>query len=191
MERLVDYAHRILSSHLKPGDTVVDATVGNGHDTVFLAQGVGPTGKVYGFDIQEIALEMAGFLIKSKKCHHQTELIQKSHDKILTKIPESEQGQVALVMFNLGYLPHGDKSLTTQPETTLCALDAALNILKPSGIISILAYRGHAGGMEEHEAVKGWINDQANLQILEEKDSEHPENRGPIFWMLQKSKLIT
>lgn len=186
MERLVDYAHRILSSHLKPSDIAIDATVGNGYDMVFLAQAVGSTGKVYGFDIQEIALEMAGFQLKSKKCYAQAELILKSHAEMLTEVPESEHGHISLAMFNLGYLPHGDKSLTTQPDTSIRAMEAATELLKPQGVISILAYRGHMGGMEEFETVQHWIQQQTELNLLEERDSEHPENRGPIFWILQK-----
>lgn len=96
-------------------------------------------------------------------------LFEQSHAEMLRIIPESEHGQVAAVMFNLGYLPGGDHALTTQSETTLPALEAALKLIRHGGIVSIMVYTGHAGGKEEAEHVLSWVRGlpQRYFQVLQ------------------------
>ena len=106
---------------------------------------------------------------------------------MLEHLPGQTRGNVSAVMFNLGYLPHGDKKLVTKPDTTSAALDASLTLLKKGGVISILSYRGHAGGMEEFEKVQEWIASQGDhIDICVEQDSDHPQSTGPYLWILQK-----
>ena len=186
--RLVDQAHLLIEDHLRIGDIAIDATVGNGHDTAFLAAQVGPEGKVFGFDLQEMAIEVAKLVLTTKRCQKQCELFQCGHENQEQQIPVDYHGRIAIAMFNLGYLPHGDKDLVTKPDTTRAALDQSLRLLKPGGLLSILAYRGHPGGMEEYEAVACWIHDhQDDLHLIHDEDSEHPEGKGPFLWLLQKS----
>lgn len=153
---LVHQAHAALSELLVDGDIAIDATVGNGHDTLFLARRVGPSGKVYGFDIQEAALDTAYKRLKDEALEGRVSLNHAGHEAMSVVVPESVQGKIKAVMFNLGYLPGGDKARTTVISTTLAALEQARALLAPGGAISALAYTGHPGGREEAEAVKGW-----------------------------------
>ena len=153
---LVQLSHRLLEEVLRPGDIAIDATVGNGHDTLFLASRVGTTGKVYGFDIQQAALDGAWQRLDAAGQAAQVALYHAGHETMGLLLPETLQGRVRAVMFNLGYLPGGDKRRTTSASTTLAALQVALGLLVPGGVISLLAYTGHAGGREEAELVKRW-----------------------------------
>ncbi len=153
---LVQQAHRVVAEVLHTGDIAIDATVGNGHDTLFLATQVGSAGKVYGFDIQQQALDSAWQRLEQAGQTAPVSLYHAGHEVMAMLLPESVAGRVKAVMFNLGYLPGGDKQRITSTSTTLAALQAALSLLAPGGVISLLAYTGHPGGREEAEQVKGW-----------------------------------
>lgn len=153
---LVRQVHIALAESIGEGDCVIDATVGNGHDTCFLAQQVGESGKVYGFDIQQEALDETYRRLKNERLHARVSLYHAGHEAMVGVLPESVRGTVRAVVFNLGYLPGGDKQRTTAIATTLAALDQAREMLAPGGMISVLAYTGHPGGREEAEAVKSW-----------------------------------
>lgn len=145
--RLTEYAHRVVAKVLGPGYAAVDATVGNGHDTRFLLDRVGPDGFVWGFDIQADAL--SNTLARCGE-HPNLRLIHQGHENLASWVNKP----VRAVMFNLGYLPSGDKSLVTQLDTTLKAVRTAMSLLAPGGILTILVYRGHPGGSEEAAAVE-------------------------------------
>lgn len=153
---LVQQAHSALSQILVAGDIAIDATVGNGHDTLFLARAVGEGGKVYGFDIQEAALDTVYRRLQEEGLAGRVSLYHAGHEAMAVVLPESVQGRVKAVMFNLGYLPGGDKQRTTAIHTTLAALEQARTLLAPGGAVSVLAYTGHPGGREEAEAVNAW-----------------------------------
>ena len=156
---LVQQAHAALGDILAEGDIAIDATVGNGHDTLFLARAVGEGGTVYGFDIQEAALDAAYRRLQEAGMARRVSLYHAGHEAMAVVLPESVRGRVKAVMFNLGYLPGGDKQRTTGINTTLAALEQARLLLAPGGAISVLAYTGHPGGREEAEAVRGWAAD--------------------------------
>lgn len=158
---LVQQAHAALTEILGDGDLAIDATVGNGHDTLFLARAVGEGGTVYGFDIQEAALESAWRRLDEAGVADRVSLYHAGHEAMMALLPESLRERVRAVMFNLGYLPGGDKQRTTRYATTLAALEQARELLAPGGAISVLAYTGHAGGREEAEAVKAWARSLA------------------------------
>lgn len=160
---IVQKAHQHLKHIVKTGDIAIDATFGKGYDTLFLAEKVGVTGKVYGFDIQPIALEITQELLKKKNLSSQVELFLESHEKMENFLPPDIEGKVKAIIFNLGYLPQTDKKVITQPETTLPALDFSLTLLCPQGRLIVTVYLGHKGGSEEWEAVKRWI-DQIDLE---------------------------
>lgn len=185
--RLVEHAHQVISDYIHPNDFVIDATVGNGYDTAFLAEQVGPNGIVYGFDLQTFAIESTQTILKTNNFLDRCQLFQTGHEHIRSNVPNEQHGKISGVMFNLGYLPHGDKSVITQPTTTLLALAQSLELLKPDGVISILAYRGHEGGMEEYEAVLEWLEQADRLTPIHKKDSVHSKKKGPFFWLYQKT----
>ncbi|MDQ6955382.1 MAG: class I SAM-dependent methyltransferase [Mariprofundaceae bacterium] len=166
--RLTEQVHQHLQYTLKAGDVAVDATAGNGHDTLFLSQCVGKAGHIFAFDVQLQALEAASLKLQESNAPAATTWLHSGHEHMLQRIPKSLHGKIKAITFNLGYLPHTDKSMTTKPETTLTALKAATCILADGGTLSILAYTGHDGGREEAEAVKLWcktLNNHFDVRI--------------------------
>lgn len=150
---LTELAQRAIGECLEPGALAIDATVGNGHDTLFLAGAVAPTGHVIGFDIQPGALEAARARLASAGLGSIATLKLCGHEHLREQTPDAWSGRVSAVMFNLGYLPGGDKRITTGAQTTLRALDQAMGLLRRGGLISLLVYRGHPGAMAEANAV--------------------------------------
>ncbi len=151
MLRATELAHLMLRRCVRPGDWVVDATAGNGHDTLFLAGLVGPEGRVFGFDVQEAALAAAAERIGGLS---RVTLIHAGHEEMSRRLPPEARGRLAAVMFNLGYLPGGTRDIATRPDTTLAALDQALAGLRPGGAVTLVLYSGHQGGAEEAAAVR-------------------------------------
>ena len=151
-------AHRLAAERIRPGDAVIDATVGNGVDTLFLCLRVGRRGTVYGCDIQEEAIERTRRRLAERLSEppQRLVLVRRSHHELDEIVDARDRGRVSAVMFNLGWLPHGDPSVVTRPETTLPALDAALTLLAPGGVLTVVAYPGHPGGDAEAEAVERW-----------------------------------
>lgn len=143
------FSHYLLKQHIKEGDHVVDATAGNGHDTLFLAHLVGDYGQVYAFDIQEEALKNTTTKLQTSGIDQRVKLILDSHANMPLYLPRG----VDAVLFNLGYLPGGDKSIITQTHTTLLAVQRAIDALNKGGLICIVAYLGHEGGEDELKAL--------------------------------------
>ena len=152
------YAHVLLSGSLRPGDIAIDATAGNGHDTVFLADCVGPSGQVYSFDVQPEALRSTQQRIQEQGLADRVTLVNAGHETMDACLPSTEHGQVGAVAFNLGYLPGGDKSVTTITHTTLRALSVAVELIRPGGTVTAVLYPGHDGGAQETADVLDWAN---------------------------------
>ncbi|MBT8036962.1 MAG: class I SAM-dependent methyltransferase [Verrucomicrobiae bacterium] len=152
---LLETAHALIDAVVHEGDVVVDATVGNGHDTLFLANCVGVGGRVIGFDLQQDAIDSASrHMSESGIGSGVYDLHLLGHELMAAHLPMG----VAAVMFNLGYLPGGDKGVITQVSTTLQALDSALHHLRGGGVLSVMCYPGHLGGDAEAQAVAGWFD---------------------------------
>ena len=150
----------ILRPLILAGDTVIDATAGNGHDTRFLAECVGAEGTVLAFDVQLPAIESSRALLESAGLASMVKLIHASHG---TMESHANAGSVSAVMFNLGYLPGEDHSLTTEVAETLSALEAAGRVLKPGGILSVVCYPGHPAGAVEAKAVEEWLSSKTSV----------------------------
>jgi 16S rRNA C1402 N4-methylase RsmH len=157
---VLDAAHSFVARAVHEGEVGVDATVGNGHDTRFLARQVGPAGRVFGFDIQETALDRTRERLRKTDGAAPVELFHAGHEQMRDRLPEGVCGGVSAVMFNLGYLPGSESACITQPDTTRAALQAAAEVLRPGGVITVVVYTGHAGGEEEAEAVRQWAEAQ-------------------------------
>ncbi|XPV76391.1 MAG: class I SAM-dependent methyltransferase [Desulfovibrio sp.] len=152
----LEVAKDAVGSSLEDGDIAIDGTVGNGFDTVFLAQAVGSTGFVYGFDVQEMAIASAAKRLQKNGLNNVT-LCHCGHEQVVGKIPEKFHGKVKAAMFNLGFLPRSDKNIITQAQTTVPALQGAYDVLCPGGVLSVAVYTGHEGGVEEGDAVQQWM----------------------------------
>lgn len=149
----VDFAHDIAQRRVAEGDVVIDATMGNGHDTLFLAQLVGPSGRVFAFDVQQAAIASTEQRLLAASVRERCVLVHDGHQHFPQYLPGELRGRLATVMFNLGWLPGHDKTCITRTETTLVAIAAALEWLRPGGVLLIVVYPGHAGGGDESLAV--------------------------------------
>lgn len=149
MKRPLEMAHDFLAQVITQEDNVVDATMGNGHDTLFLAK---LAKQVYAFDIQEQALEKTSQRLQEAGLIN-AELILQGHETVDQFVRE-----VKAAIFNLGYLPSADKSIITQPQTTLEALDKLCHMLVKGGRIAIMIYYGHEGGDIEKDAVIDFVS---------------------------------
>ena len=148
----VPLSHFFLRQRVRPGDLVLDATCGNGLDTLLLAQLTGEKGRVWGFDLQPAAIAATRALLQREGRLSRVELIEADHQRLVEFVPAGLQAAV----FNLGYLPGGDGSLITSPQSTVPALQQAAFLLARRGILVVSLYTGHEGGAEEALAVADW-----------------------------------
>ncbi|KAG0624266.1 hypothetical protein M758_3G235100 [Ceratodon purpureus] len=178
--KVTSVAHGVWRKVVRPGDIVIDATCGNGHDTLELAKMVcadNASGYVYAFDVQEDALANSSYLLDQHLDSVQrkrVKLLRLCHSQLEKIVGETA---IRLVTFNLGYLPGGDHTVITNVDTTIQALQASSNVLQPGGLISVIAYVGHSGGREEFEAV---MNFAANLPTREWVCSQHEWVNRPL-----------
>ncbi len=158
---LVKHAHDFARERLRGISRIlaVDATAGNGHDTLFLAELAGTaSGKVAAFDVQASAISATRERLEKAGLGCAAELFLCGHEKMGEVLGADWRGNVNAVFFNLGYLPRGDHGVTTLPDTTLRALDAAWEMLAPGGFISLTVYTRHDGGFEESSRVAEWAD---------------------------------
>jgi predicted methyltransferase len=153
-ENAVTAVHRLLRSQVGAGDVVIDATVGNGWDTQILANCVGEEGLVYGFDIQQVALDVARVRLGNGVGN--VRLLLAGHETMRDHIEPPHQGAIRAVTFNLGYLPGGEKELTTKVSTTMAAIQQALELLMPGGLLTVVCY-SHPEGRAERESVESYL----------------------------------
>lgn len=179
----VTMAQRFLLTRLPAASTAVDATAGNGHDTLFLAQNTPPEATVWAFDIQAAAFANTRRRLAEHGCADKVRLVADSHvnvDRHVTAPPDA-------VMFNLGYLPGADHTVTTLADTTLVALARITGLLNAGGMMTIVAYPGHPAGQEENAAVAGFLRTLPQKQytvscwaVLNQK------NNPPVLYLVEK-----
>lgn len=164
LERILPFARTLLSQHTTSESIVIDTTCGNGHDTLFLAETVA-NGKVYAFDIQDTAIEHTKE--RTQGFSHVT-IFKESHAQAKDYIPSHEHGKIDAAIFNLGYLPKGDKTIVTTPESTIYAINSIFEMLAPEGIIVLVIYPGHPEGKIECEGILNYLQtiDQKKAHIL-------------------------
>jgi predicted methyltransferase len=180
--RLVAIAHAALRKVIKPGDTVVDATVGNGYDTLALAEWVGAKGAVMGFDIQPQAIVRTQAKLEQAKREKQVVLHCLCHSRMASCLPPAS---IAAAVFNLGFLPGSDHATITQVTTTIAAMDCAWGLLKKGGLLSVIAYPGHAGGGAECVAVRQWMHDKSAAGgLLQTLVADPAKADSPIWYCL-------
>lgn len=180
---ILDFVHKNIQQTVKAGDTVIDATAGNGHDTLFLASCVGAQGKVFAFDIQASALEATSNRLAKAGYRERVQLIQAGHEHLSEYI----QSKVSAIIFNLGYLPGGDKNCTTQANTTLKAMQNGLNLLTDNGVSAAVLYPGHEQGKIEAETIQTWAKSLPQQQIAVLKYAFiNRINDAPFALILQK-----
>lgn len=150
----VPLSHLLLRQFVRHGDVVIDATCGNGNDTLLLADLVGTAGRVWAFDIQEEAISETFRRVTAAGLSDRVTLVGAGHETIA----EHVEGTVQAVIFNLGYLPGSDRSVITLPESTGAGLEQSLNLLAPTGVVAVTIYPGHDGGDDERRTVDAWAS---------------------------------
>ena len=179
----LDLAKNYWQTHLQPNDFAIDMTCGNGHDTQFLAQLL-PKGLVYSVDIQESALEKAHG--RCKDFPH-IRFLHQSHSLPITPLPSAPR----LIVYNLGYLPGGDKSITTRTEDTLTSLGLSTQILDSTGALSITCYPGHDEGQREEKEILSWAKNLSSDKwrvCLHQWINQH---RSPsLLWILRREQVL-
>src|SRR3984957_5271868 len=167
------------------GAPAVDAPVGNGYDALFLAHRVGPRGKVLGFEVQKAALAGAREILKFVGSLDRVSLLHDSHTRLADYLPPG--AAIAGAMFNLGYLPRGNRQIITQPETTVMALRSVLEHLAERGRVTLLVYRGHEGGVPEYQEVRPTLEQLPEDEwLVEELASTSDSPVAPRLFRVQK-----
>lgn len=185
LERVLQYAQTLLKSAVHEGDIAVDATAGNGHDTLFLAQLVGDDGFVYAFDVQKQAVDATLHRLLDNALEHRALVLKDGHENVAKYVNKPVAGAI----FNLGYLPGSDHEVITRPNTTIQALESLLKLLKVGGIIVLVIYHGHEGGKEERDEVIRFVSElpQKYIHVLR-YEFLNQKNDPPFVIALEKVK---
>jgi predicted methyltransferase len=184
--RLTEKVHHVLTNHLQEGDQAIDATAGNGYDTLFLAEQVGASGKVIAIDIQDCAIQSTREKLESAGLIDRVRLVTDNHAIALRKLIVDDHQNVAAFAFNLGYLPGSDKRIQTRAESTEEALAASIQLLAPGGYLCVTAYRGHSGGAVEAETVEAFMRNAKTEGHTVDYYEPESSNSPPVLWVLKK-----
>ena len=148
--QITEWCLRFIREHVKEGDICIDATAGNGNDTLALCQLVGENGKVYAFDIQEQAVVNTKKRLADHGVENRAEVLLESHTNMNQYVAADS---VSCITFNFGYLPGGDHNLATKKESSIAAIHEGLRLLKKGGMMSLCIYSGGDSGFEERDAI--------------------------------------
>lgn len=188
LTKTTELAMAVTSAYVREGDFVIDATCGNGHDTYALAKMVGSKGMVLAIDIQEPAITKAKHLIVQEGIDNVT--FVQSDFRFLRRLSEEVSGDKApsAVVFNLGYLPGGDKDVTTKAEDTCFAVEEALRMIRIGGIVTVVLYSGHTEGAKEKSALMNWAEQlPGSLFHVVYANMLNQKNAPPeILWITRK-----
>lgn len=180
-------AHKYWNLCGKKGGFFVDATCGNGRDSLYLAKNflTPDSGKLFCIDIQSEAIEATQHLLS----HSLPAAILDQISYCLTCHTEIEflPPNIDIFVYNLGYLPGGDKSLTTHSETTLLSIQKALNYLSPRGIISIMSYPGHDKGKIELDSLLDFVSSLPYQYIVGRHQWINRSRSPELFLIKQKT----
>ncbi len=147
-------SHQFMAAHIRPGAFCIDATAGKGRDALFLCGLVGDTGRVLAMDIQSEAVSATRQLMEEHDCGERVQVVQDCHSRMEQY---AAPGTVDGIMFNFGWLPGGDHTKFSQPDTSLAAVQAGLTLLRPGGVMSLCLYYGRENGTAERDALLQWL----------------------------------
>lgn len=177
------FARQLIEGRLKNGGHALDGTAGNGRDTLFLAQLASGSGKVWAFDIQAQALSNTAGLLRENGVEERVELIAASHADLADYVREP----LNAAMFNFGYLPGGDKTVTTKADSSVRAMQAAAALLAEGGLLTAVVYSGHPAGRAEAAAIEQWAAalPQEQYQVLHYRFTNQ-RNHPPQLLAIEK-----
>ena len=178
-----DIVSQYMYKFINLGDICLDATIGNGNDISKIAKLIGDSGKVYGFDIQNLAIENTKKLLISEKVINRAEIINDSHENIDRYV----KTKLDFIIYNLGYLPKGDKNIITNVKSTIKSINKALELMDINSIMLITTYIGHLGGKDEDYAVNQLLSslDQKAFNVLQ-NDFINQKNNPPKIYIVEK-----
>lgn len=183
LSNAVKMAHQFLADRLSDAQYVVDATAGNGYDTLFLAENTSDDATVFAFDIQQIALDKTKKMIDARGFSAKVRYVLGSHINILSYVNQ----KIDVVMFNLGYLPGGSHKIATQGITTVPALQNVLQRLSLSGMVSVVAYPGHPAGKEEQLLIEDFFQSLPQKEyVVSSYTLLNQINHPPVLYMIEK-----
>jgi SAM-dependent methyltransferase len=187
MVDLISLHKHFILEHLGEGEVAVDFTMGNGNDTLFLSRTVGESGRVYAFDIQEAALESTRERLAREGAPENYTLICASHHRVKEFVKEP----IKAGMFNLGYLPGGGKkAVTTLRETTMPAVEAAIDLLLPDGVLLVAIYPGHEEGALEGDMLREYFSTLSKYRICASEFRILNSPTSPYFFLIEKSARV-
>lgn len=176
-------AQRFIGPKLTASSLVIDATAGNGKDTLFMASNIPSTSMVWAFDIQQQALNETQQLLARFGLEHKVRLVLDNH----AHIPDYISQPVGAAMFNLGYLPGGDHTVSTCPDTTIEAINHTIQLLQAGGVITVVTYPGYAPGRLEDQAVHKYLAGLNQSQLAVACWSMvNQKNNPPILYIIEK-----
>ena len=178
---LLDLHKHFILTHLHEGDVAVDFTMGNGHDTEFLSKTVGEYGHVFAFDIQEQALASTEEHLKNSGCPENYTLILDSHHNVKKYVDVPFKAG----MFNLGYLPGSDKSITTMRKTTLPAIEAAISLMARDAVIIVAIYPGHPEGEAEGKEICEYLSGLSRHKVCATQVKILNSPTSPFFIVIE------
>lgn len=165
---------------------IVDATIGNGYDTLYLRKHANENCKIIGFDVQEKAISSTKKRLREHDAFYNTQLIKDGHEYFDKYIDMA----IDLIVYNLGYLPGSDKTITTTKDTTIQSITAGIRLLKKNGLMVIVVYPGHDEGYEEYKTIDDFLKkrDQKNCDVLK-LDYKNQKNNPPVIYVIEKKKF--
>lgn len=182
-KKVTFWAHEVVKPYLKDALVLVDGTMGNGQDTLFLRENSSSDAKVYSFDIQPIALEMTSQVLTEQDRLGSVELILANHRDINKFIPT----KIDVGMLNLGYLPQGNKEITTMTENSLSTLGIWLEKLSLHGLISVVCYPGHVEGEQEYLAISNYLSELSGaLFQVARMEAWNRKNGAPVAFFIER-----
>ena len=182
--QITQWCHHFIEEHVQPGDLCIDATMGKGNDTLFLSRLTGPQGQVLAFDIQEEAISLTRNRLSGSGCPENYRLILDSHVHMDTY---AKPGSVSCIVFNFGYLPGGDHTKSTLPDTSVSASEQGLNRLKKNGLMSLCIYSGQDTGFQERDAVLSYLKElDPKKYLVIRSDYYNRPNHPPIPVLILK-----
>lgn len=182
--QITEWCRHFQSLQVKPGDLCIDATMGNGHDTLYLSRLVGSQGKVLSFDIQPAALAATRRRLQEENAPSNVSLILDSHSHMEQyTAPDT----VSCIVFNFGYLPSGDHSIATKPETSIPAIQQGLRLLKKNGLMTLCIYSGGDSGFYERDQLLAYLKtlDSRKYLVILSSYYNRP-NHPPIPVLIRK-----
>ena len=173
--QITAYTQHFIRQQVMPGDICIDATMGNGNDTVLLSRLAGENGRVLAFDIQKQALEHTEERQKKDDCPENYQLFLDSHENMAAY---AEAETVSCITFNLGYLPGGDHSVATRADSSKRAVESGLTLLKKGGLMTICIYSGGDTGFQERDAMLSFIRqlDPHKYLVIQSEYVNRPNN---------------